>query len=446
MLSVTCCKRLGEIVGEGNLTLSPVLNGRWPGAPPKSIVRPADREQVCEVLRFAYAERLSVAAAGSMTKQRLGGPPRETDILLSLERLNRITDYQAADLTVSVHAGVRMTELAAALRRENQMLPLDPPFGAEATIGGVLATNGSGPRRLAYGAARDMVLGMHFVTADGRLAKSGGKVVKNVAGYDVAKLLIGSLGTLGIIMDVTCKAFPIPPASATLLCGFESAAQALSAARRILHSPFAPQALDLLDREAWSLLPEASLAGAAYVLAVGTAGPGPVVERMARDIPALVQSDHPADMARIAGQEESNLWSRIQELTPSFLQARAEGVVIKSSVVITAVEEAVTSARLAALDAGLACATLARAGSGIVYSYIWPETAAPDTLVHCCDLLVRQTEQAGGRAIVEWAPENVKQRTNIWGAQRDDFPLMRGLKAEFDPYGILNPGRFYGGI
>ena len=153
-------KQLGKIVGEDNLILDTArLNGRWPGAPPKAIVRPADPEQVCEILRLAHSERLTVAPSGSLTKQCLGGIPRQIDLLLSLERMNRVTDYQPADLTVTVEAGVRMANLEAALQRENQILPLDAPFSAEATVGGVIATNGSGPRRLAYGTARDMVLG-----------------------------------------------------------------------------------------------------------------------------------------------------------------------------------------------------------------------------------------------------------------------------------------------
>ncbi len=366
--------------------------------------------------------------------------------------MNRITDYQPADLTVTVEAGVRMSELAAALRREKQILPLDAPFAGEATAGGVIATNGSGPRRLAYGTARDMVLGIHFVTAEGTLAKSGGKVVKNVAGYDMAKLLIGSLGSFGIVTDITFKTFPNPPASATLLCGFESAEQALRAAQRILHSPFAPQALDLLDSEAWSLLPErpfSSMPSTAFVLAIGTAGPEPVVERIGGEIPTLLQAERLSEIIRLTGTAESDLWGKIQELTPSFLRARSDGVVIKSSVVVTRIEEVLAAAQHAASENGLASAALARAGTGIVYTYFWPRTeeaSSDGSLSRSCEFLVRQSEQLGGRAVVEWAPASVKEKVNLWGTPGDDFTLMQRLKAQFDPHGILNPGRFYGGI
>lgn len=452
MFDDSCWKRLAEIVGDDYLTVDTArLDGRWPGAPPKAIVRAGNREQVCELLRLAHSERLTIAAAGGLTKQRLGGVPREIDFMISLERMNRVTDYQPADLTITVEAGVRMADLAATLHNEKQMLPLDPPFGTQATAGGVIATNGSGPRRLAYGSVRDMILGIHFVTAEGTPAKSGGKVVKNVAGYDVAKLLIGSLGSLAIVTDVTFKTFPIPPASTTLLCGFESAAQALRAAQRILHSPFTPQALDLLDREACGFVPMLSKRTSAFVLTIGTAGPEPVVERVSREIPALLQADGLSEIVRLGGHEESGVWSGIQDLTPSFLGARGDsvsGVVIKSSVVITRIEEVVAAAERTASDNGLASATLARVGTGIVYSYLWPrtESAVEDALASVSEAIVQQAELLGGRAVVEWAPVSVKEKINIWGTLRDDFALMQRLKAQFDPQGILNPGRFYGGI
>jgi glycolate oxidase FAD binding subunit len=396
---------------------------------------------------------LAVAPTGSLTKQRLGGIPRKIDLLLSLERLNRIADYQPADLTVTVEAGVRLADLSAALRREKQMLPLDAPFAAEATVGGVLSTNGSGPRRLAYGTARDMVLGARFVTADGTLAKTGGKVVKNVAGYDLAKLLIGSLGTLAVLTEVTFKVFPIPPASATLLFGFASVEAALHAAQRIVHSQFSPQALDLLDRAAGSLLEEPLLTAFPYTLAARAAGPEAVVERSGRELPALVRSENFTEVGRLNGEEEARIWGKFQELTPSFLRAEADGVVIKASVLLTRMEDALAAASRVASENGLALATLARAGTGVVYCYLLtrPEEvaaspASKERFARAWESLLREIESLGGRAIVEWAPASVKEKVNLWGTLRDEFAVMQRLKAQFDPQGILNPGRFYGGI
>ncbi|MGH9783235.1 MAG: FAD-binding oxidoreductase, partial [Terriglobia bacterium] len=452
----SCWKQLAEIVGREHLSSDParLLDGRWQGPPPKAIARPADARQAQEILRLANRERLTVAPAGNLTKQRLGGVPRQIDLLLSLERLHRITDYQPADLTVAVEAGVRMEDLAATLRRENQMLPLDAPFGGEATVGGVLSTNGSGPRRLAYGTARDVVLGAHFVTAEGTMAKTGGKVVKNVAGYDLAKLLIGSLGTLAVLTEVTFKVFPIPPASATLAFGFQSATEALRAAYRIVHSQFALQALDLLDRAAGSLLEEPLLSELPYTLMVRAAGPVAVVERTGRELPVLFRSENPAEIGRVTDEAEANLWEKIQELTPSFLRANPGGVVIKATVLLTRMEDVIAAASRVASEAGLAAATLARAGTGVVYCYLWPPHQSRDSngavknerFVRAWESLFPEIERLGGRAIVEWAPASVKENVNLWGTLRDDFAVMQRLKAQFDPQGILNPGRFYGGI
>jgi glycolate oxidase FAD binding subunit len=297
-----------------------------------------------------------------------------------------------------------------------------------------------------------MVLGARFVTAEGTLAKTGGKVVKNVAGYDLAKLLIGSLGTLAVLTEVTFKVFPIPPASATLLLGFESLPEALRAAQRIVHSQFSPQALDLLDRAAGSLLVEPLLTAFPYTLAARAAGPEAVVERSARELPALVPSENPKEVGRLIGEEEVRVWARIQELTPSFLRAQPDGIVIKASVLLTRIGDVLAAASRVASANGLAAATLARAGTGVVYCYLWagPEAAvstfSKERLASAWESLLREIEGLGGRAVVEWAPASVKEKVNLWGTLRDEFAVMQRLKAQFDPHGILNPGRFYGGI
>ena len=445
--------RLAEMVGKEYVTFDADrwLDGRWEDRRPKAVVRPGNRKQVREVVLLSHSGKRTVAPAGGCSKQHLGGIPQRIDFLLSLDRLNRITDYQPAHLTVTVEAGVRMADLAATLKAQGQMLPLDPPFAAEATVGGVIATNGSGPRRLAYGTARDMVLGVQFVAPEGKLAKSGGKVVKNVAGYDLAKLLIGSLGTLGVLTDMTFKVFPIPPVSATLVFGFADAAQALRAAHCILNSPFVPQALELVDSAAGSVMQLPPLSEFPFTLVVGAAGPGPVVERISREMPPLLRSENSTEIACLTGDAESKLWEKIQEFTPSFLRARPDGVVIKASVLLTQLGEMMATASRTGSENNLASATLARAGTGIVYCYLWPQpeqdTASSfERLVNACKFLLKETERLGGRAIVEWAPASIKRIVNIWGTPGDDFALMQRLKEQFDPRGILNPGRFYGGI
>ena len=451
-------RRLTETVGPENVIfdMDPLRQSGWEGDLPKAFVTPSSRERVCEVMRLAQTERWRVAPAGNGTKQRLGGTPRGIDLVVSLRRLNRITDYEPADLTVTVEAGLRIRELGAAIRGNGQMVPLDVPFSTEATVGGVMATNGSGPRRLGYGSLRDMVIGVHFVTSDGKLVKSGGKVVKNVAGYDMGKMLIGSFGTLGIITGVTFKIFPIPPVSVTLVLGFRSAKQALQATHRILNSPLTPQALDLFDSAAGSLLSgifskQDSLSASPFNLAVHAAGPEAVVERVRRELPLLVRQDGPERISCLAGESGSNLWSAIQDLTPSVLHLAPNAAVIKASVVLSQIGMVIDGVRHAASNNSLSLATLARAGTGVVYCYLWPRAETDhsswnERLARACEFLQEETSRMGGCAVVEWCPPEVKTKINLWAPLRDDFPLMQRLKAQLDPDGILNPGRLYGRI
>jgi glycolate dehydrogenase FAD-binding subunit len=411
----------------------------------------ADREDVCEALRRASAERLKVAPVGRGTKLGMGGAGAPADVVLSLERLNRVSDYPASDLTITVEAGLPIRDLAPTLAAKGQMLPLDVPFATEATIGGTIAANVNGPRRLAYGSWRDLVLGMQFVTAEGKLVKGGGRVVKNVAGYDLPKLLVGSMGTLGVIVEITLKVFPIPPATTTLAMHFRSPSEAASAANHILHSPLLPQALDLVDAAAGVVAGEPVLGDAPFTLLAGVAGPEQVLARFERELPNLVRGNGLQHCVCLHGEQESSLWSAIQELTPAFLRARPTGCVVKASLPLSRMGDYLTQARRNGELQEISVALLARAGSGIVYAHLYPGAGAGNAVIgermrQSAERLIREAESTGGRAVVEWCPPELTGKINLWGAAGDDLPWMRKLKAALDPQGILSPGRFYGGI
>jgi len=446
-------KSLEQILGSQHVTTAPEAIRRWDweGSLPQAVTCPGDREQVCELMRLANAERLKVVPLGHGTKLRMGAAPQPVDFAISLERLNKVCDYPASDLTVSVEAGVSILDLGSALASKGQMLPLDVPFAEQGTVGGTIAANVNGPRRLAYGTWRDMVLGVQFVTAEGSLAKGGGKVVKNVAGYDIPKLMIGSLGTLGVIVEVTFKVFPVPPASATMVLHFRSAEQASQAALHILHSPLLPQALDLVDAPAGTLANEPEWRRNPFTLLAGVVGPEQVLARFEHELPALVRADGLESFEIVRGNREADLWRTIQEMTPAFLKTHTKGMVVKVSLPLTCMGDFITQAHAACEQAGLAQATLARAGSGIVYVLSWPESvnrdnAIDDPFAKTSELLIRQAEQRGGRAIVEWCPAELKRKVNLWGTLGDDIASMRSLKTALDPMNILSPGRFYGGI
>src|SRR3954464_14425830 len=192
---------------------------------------------------------------GGGTRISLGFPPRAADLVVQTAKLNEIVEYEPADLTVTVQAGMRMAELQARLRAEGQMLALDPAAADRATIGGLIAANASGPLRLLYGTARDLVIGTRVVNADGVISKAGGRVVKNVAGYDLNKLYVGSLGTVGVIVELSFKLHPLPQAQGLLLASFGSAEDAAGTIAALMRSPLGPGAIEVLDAGAAAGLP-----------------------------------------------------------------------------------------------------------------------------------------------------------------------------------------------
>ncbi len=372
-------------------------------------IQPETLEQLRQALADAAGSRKRITLGGAFSKRRMAGPVAPADVTISTVSLNRVLQYEPRDLTLSVEAGVRYCELSRLLDRQGQMLPLDPPFSDSATIGGVLAANTSGPRRRLYGTVRDLVIGAKFVTLEGRLVQSGGMVVKNVAGLDMAKLLIGSFGTLAAIAVVNFKVLPKPPATRTFLARFDSCDGALAARDRLLQSPLQPAAMDLFNPAAacW-------LGREGWLLAVQAAGNTAVLDRFAREVPA--------DSVLEAG-EETRFWRMVQDFTPRFLNGCAEATVVRVSCTLAQLGDVARST-----DQPL----VARAASGVCYAHF----AGPAEAVSWI--------RPGWKAVIEFAPEERKQELELWPRPGEDLAVMRRIKHYFDPYGLLNPGRLYG--
>jgi len=296
---------------------------------------PETPEQLAESLRAAASAHKSIRLGGNFSKDRLGGPPHEADVTVSTQALNRLLQYDPRDLTVSVEAGMRFAELERVLREQGQMLPLDPGWASESTVGGVVAGNLSGPRRRLYGTARDMIIGMTFATLEGKLISSGGMVVKNVAGLDMSKLMVGSFGTLAAIARVNFKVFPIPKQSRTFVMQFPSAAAAFAERDRILRGVLQPSALDIVNGPSgWRLLLHAG-------------GNDKVLDRYARELPGAEVSPE-------------SVWDEIREFTPRFLGGNPRGSVVPIPV---------TFSQMAALVEKLNVPVIVRAASGVVYAH-----------------------------------------------------------------------------
>ena len=224
------------------------------GRTPEAVVLPGSKEEVAAVLAVAGEAEIPVTPWGGGTKMGIGSPPARPGLVLSLRRLDRLLEHEPGDLTATAQAGMGLTAFQAALGARGQWLSLDPPYADRATLGGILATSAAGPRRHLYGTARDLLIGLTLVLADGAVVRGGGKVVKNVAGYDLPKLAIGSFGTLGVIVDATFKLRPRPEADRLAVIGFERLKDAGQAARAVMGSDLIPSAVELLDREALGAL------------------------------------------------------------------------------------------------------------------------------------------------------------------------------------------------
>jgi FAD/FMN-containing dehydrogenase len=468
------------------------------GCAPRATVHANTVEQVVEVARFAAAENLAVVPYGNFQQMGLGAPPARYDIALRIG-LHRVISYDPRDLTLSVEAGIPLNVLNRQLREQRQFLPLDSHFGGFATIGGILATNSSGPLRHAFGTARDFLLGLEFVSGEGVRTKSGGRVVKSVAGYDIHKLMIGSLGTLGIITSANFRTFPLPPVTATYLARFPTLDDALVFRRAMAASPLQPRALDILSPEAAHLLnslapadareiseaeilhmvesetqartergetqsfamtirtPSPGFSEKEWTVLVGTGGNEQVVERHRRELEPMAHAaratafdqarpQHPL-IARIS-EDDCIEWSYVRTFSSVAFHLQPAAAVMKISVLPGQFSEFLKAARRIAEQHELASAALLRA-AGVIYLALVPpspEEGPRKRLAQACHEIFAAAQKAGGHAVIEFCPAALKREVSVWGPPRADLALMRKLKNEFDPRGILSPGRFYGGI
>ena len=248
-VAVSLASRLGEFVGAGRVLTDPASLAAYEvdGRRPSAALLPGSVAEIAEILRFASAERLAVVPVGGKTHLHIGMPPHRYDLALDVSGLNRVLAYEPHDLTLGVEPGITYAELDRSLREKGQFLPLSPPFAERATLGGIVAAAADTPLRYAHGTARDFLLGVEFVTGEGTVSKSGGRVVKNVTGYDLHKLLIGSLGTLAVMTRLNFRTFPLPPSQKMFVAAFTEQSDAFAFCRAIMKSPLQPRIVDVLN-------------------------------------------------------------------------------------------------------------------------------------------------------------------------------------------------------
>jgi glycolate oxidase FAD binding subunit len=434
---------LNGIIGEPNVIQDPDQLKAYAvdGLAPRAVVIPGNVEEVSRLLAYAHLEKLAVVPRGNGTKMAAGAVPGKIDLVLSMLRIHRITEHDIPNLSLSVEAGITLAEVQKKLAGtgKGSFLPLDPPYSEQATIGGIIATNSSGPRRYLYSSARDLLLGLKAVSPHGDVVAFGGKTVKNVSGYDMTKLMIGSWGALGVITEITTKLLPLPEASATLLASFGDLVKAGAMTRKILHSVLLPSAMELMEGRAAGQLGEK----ARYLVAFSLEGVGEAVERQVAEIGEIAKKEGAVDTKVLKGEDERTFWIHVRD----FSLASTASVILRSNVVISKLTEILGNYEKMAQVARVDCALIGHAGNGILTSYILDCGAAKMDAV--ADLIGKFTDEAAkheGNLIVESSPRDLKERVSVWGRPRSDEVVMRRLKETVDPGGVLNPGRFVGGV
>jgi len=448
-----------KLVGSDRVhTSEAVLKGfAIAGCAPMAVLKPRAAEEVAEIACFAAAEKLAVLACGSRSKLELGMAPQRYDLALDMSGICQIAHYDPGDLTVSVDAGMPLKELSEALAEKNQFLPLAVPCSATSTVGGAIASGIDSTLRQQYGTSRDFLIGAEFVDGTGKQCKSGGRVVKNVTGYDLHKLLIGSLGTLGVITRLNFRTFPLPELRNAFVAAFPAMEAALNFHASLLKSGLPFSNLELFDPQFSALLAGYSNRTAVGVpKSLGTVGwhvfasfegIAGVMERIQRELRERcnqAQAAHNETLdARNSPQwndalRESFDWLRSAALNGALLRIVlpqwAPGDVVELHQVLNQ-----SPLRLAFALRACNVAYLALQSEG--------EDAQTNAAMerYVSDVYSRAAAKKGSATLLH-SPAWLKDRINVWGTKRIDFPLMQRVKQAFDPHNIFAPGRFVGGI
>jgi glycolate oxidase FAD binding subunit len=377
------------------------------------VVEPLDAAGVAAALQSAAAENLTVVVRGGGTKSS----ERPGEVVLSTSRLTAGIDHVAGDLVATVPAGATLDAVNSVLGRERQWLPLDPPRSGRATIGGIIATNDSGPRRHRFGTPRDLIIGIEIALVNGHTARAGGRVVKNVAGYDLSKLLCGSLGSLAVVTSATFKLSPLPSHSQTLVATASDIRQLGELARAVADVPVAPTAIELQSPP--------------HRLLVRFETTEQAVRRQT-DLVHAICVERGATCAILSGPPEADAWRAHEVRIFS-----NEGTILKLAVLATDVAETLERIKALTAERRVEYEVIGRAALGIVLLRLSGDLGAQAAVI--TELRLDATGR-GGSAVLLSAPSALLLDVGRWGPPSDAMPLMRAVKHQFDPRNTLNPG------
>jgi glycolate oxidase FAD binding subunit len=471
---------LSDVVDKGLIKTAPhVLAGHGvDGVLPKAVVFPTDVKQVAEVVKYANREALSLVPWGRGTKIGHGYPPKNLDMVVSTSRLNQITDVDAANLTMTVRAGVRFMDAQARVAsQENRcylpledpvtesdemvcsdrehtgcFIPLDPPHSDRATVGGILAANSTGPRRLLYGLPRDIVLGVRFVAPNGEIIGAGGKTVKNVSGYDISKLMIGSAGSLGILCEMTLRLLPLPEKMETILVGFGTLEGAGAFVERIFVSSLLPAAVEVMNGAAFDALAlnaKPDLGGSPFVVAVALEAFEEQVKRMVSDMRDAAKASKAATDAILDEESHRDFWRAVSNLDGSacvgcdgFVSLKLNYPISEWKPVMGFVQDSLKASKITHT-----ILTHAGSGVGLIGLLVHDKNGeAKGQVAKAVHQILGQCRAKGGNLVVQRAPAPWKTDLPVWGEPGEDFLIMKRIRQQLDPSSILCPGRFVAGM
>jgi glycolate oxidase FAD binding subunit len=407
---------------------------------------PSTEEQIVEIVKYCQEHKKTISIIGGGTKSKQGTSTELVDIKLSLSEYSGIVEHTVGDMTVTVKAGTRFEELQKYLAQHKQKVALDPSWPGSATIGGVIAANDSGPKRLGYGTARDSVIGLRTVYPDGKVIRSGGRVVKNVAGYDMNKLFIGSMGTLGVISEITLKLRPLQKCEGLILLSFPNGNldEVRGFAVDLLDSMMEPVALELLNPAMAEKLADIN----AYTLAISLED----VETSVRYQEEFIRKLQPknAQLSILDEEQCVSFWQRLYTIAPSGVdrdtsnENNSETVAtMKIGVVNLSVLEVARECQL--ISDRYTVKAEAHGGLGTGICQVILRGASEDvkqSIIHLREYVV----QIGGYGVVQYLPNSLNGKVDVWGQKPSYFQLLEGIKAKMDPSRIMNPKRFIGGI
>ena len=476
--STQIAKDLAEMLSEKLITSEAKDLNQYAidGMQPKAVVFPKNTQQVSDIIKYANEKNLAVVPRGSGSKIAMGHPPKRLDLVVCTSRMNHMKDVDVANLTLTVEAGVKFLDIQARLATEDDrcylpledltsdsdelicsdrshsgcFLPIDAPFSCSATIGGIIASNSSGPRRLLYNLPRDVILGSRFVAANGDIIGTGGKTVKNVSGYDISKLMVGSSGSLGILCEMTLRLLPLPEQMETLLLSFKIFTDAAVFANQLLASHLLPAAVEVLNEKAFSSLKIESIPDfkkGAYVCAVALEAFPEAVDRMRTELKEMATQANGISEASFLEEKHRLFWLSVSDLVPTvadqydgLLSAQLNYPLSEWKNIVEFADEAISQTKI---DHTL----VAHAGSGVcLINFLLNGSDFKEDLVAIAEKLLDKCQQAGGNLVIQKAPSEIKDKLPVWGKPGSDIILMKRIKEELDPKGIMSPGRYIDSI